>query len=54
MIENGEITEKDAWKKYSDFMNLPRNYAAFMAEYRRITGIQLIKGTQLDKSESAF
>lgn len=54
MIKNGEITNEEAWERYSEMMNLPRCYPAFMSEFKKLTGVQLIKGTLLDRTLSAF
>jgi hypothetical protein len=45
MVNRGEIKKEDAWEYYEEIMSLPRNYAAFLAEFRYRTGITLIKGT---------
>lgn len=50
MINSGEITEEGAWKTYSNLMKLPKSYPGFMAEYKKRTGIQLIRGTFIVKN----
>lgn len=54
MVENGEITEEQAWQEYSALIQLPKFYPCFMSEFKKLTGVQLIRGTLLDKTESAF
>lgn len=54
MVENGEITTEEAWDKYSSLMKLPKNYSNFMYEFKQLTGVQLIKGTLVERIESAF
>lgn len=49
MVENGEIESEQAWSYYSDMMNLPKYYLSFMADFREKTGIQLVKGTYIEK-----
>lgn len=53
MIDRGEIKEEEAWNMYSRIMKLPRNYYGFMKEFKDITGIQLIRGTQVETGENA-
>lgn len=50
MIDRGEIKKEDAWGKYQDLINLPHNYAAFLEEFKRRTGILLIKGTLIERN----
>lgn len=45
MIDNQEITSEEAWETYSKLMRLPKSYIGFMNEFKRETGIQLIRGT---------
>ena len=45
MVGSGELTEKEAWKYYSQLVNLPGNYQAFMAAFKKRTGITLVRGT---------
>ena len=48
MINRNELTEEEAWSYYSKITNLSHNYMAFMAEFKRITGITLIRGTEIE------
>ena len=48
MIDNNEITKEEAWSLYTEVMNLPGCYNRFLAEFKEITGIQLIRGTLIE------
>lgn len=54
MVENGEITADQAWDEYSALLKLPKFYPSFMSEFKKLTGVQLIRGTLIDRRESAF
>lgn len=54
MIENGEISEQEAWSYYKSVMRLPKSYSGFMFEFKKETGIQLVKGTNIEKNACAF
>lgn len=49
MIDNGEIKEEEGWTQYSKMMKLPKSFAGFMREFKEITNIQLIRGTQVKR-----
>ena len=48
MINNKEITKEEGWETYSRLMKLPKSYTGFMKEFKEKTGIQLIRGTQIE------
>ena len=54
MVENGEISKEEAWQYYSKIINLPANYSSFMFEFKKQTGIQLVRGTQRELSACAW
>jgi hypothetical protein len=54
MVENGEISKEEAWQYYSKIINLPANYSNFMFDFKKQTGIQLVRGTQRELSACAW
>ena len=54
MIENGELNKEEAWQYYSKLINLPANYSNFMFDFKKQTGIQLVRGTQRELSKCAW
>ena len=48
MIMRGELNEADAWSYYSRIINMSNNYPSFMSEFKRRTGIQLVRGTLIE------
>ena len=49
LISKGELSKEEAWSYYSDIINLPRAYTGFMGDFKAETGVQLIRGTLIDK-----
>ena len=49
MVQRKEISEAEAWGYYSQIMNISFNYKNFMGEFKRRTGITLIRGTVLEQ-----
>lgn len=47
MIDNEEIKPEEAWEHYSSLLRLPKSYPGFMKEFKDLTGVQLIRGTQV-------
>lgn len=45
MIKNKEVSEREAWKVYSELMNLPFCYGGFISDVQKEMHITLIRGT---------
>lgn len=52
-VDNKELPEEKAWREFSNLTNLPRKYEGFMNEFKKETGVQLIRGTYLEKNEES-
>lgn len=52
-VKNKELPEEKAWREFSNLTNLPRKYEGFMNEFKKETGVQLIRGTYLEKNEES-
>lgn len=46
-IDKGELKEEEAWGEYSKMIKLKANYNQFLSEFKKITGVQLIKCTEI-------
>lgn len=51
MIKNKEVSEREAWKVYSELMNLPFCYGGFISDVQKEMHITLIRGTQIEYTQ---
>lgn len=49
LVSKGELAEEEAWSYYNDIINLPNAYMGFMGDFKHETGVQLIRGTLINK-----
>lgn len=47
-VQRGEITKQEAWEKYTELTNMKINFAEFLKEFKKLTGVQLIRCTEVE------
>ena len=51
MVDSNALEKEKAWDYYEKLMSLPKTYPAFLGEFKKKTGKQLIRGTLLIEND---